>query len=281
MITFQTLENTSIDQILETFNLSFSDYIIPFRLTKEQLEEKMKGESIRLEFSVGAFEEDQLIGFILHGFDLVDNMKVVYNGGTGVIPTKRGSKLTVKMYEYILPVLNQNNIDKVLLEVITTNEAAIKTYQNIGFKTMRLLNCFKGSLSQVDTTGKFEIREMEEYDWPNLYSFWDVKPSWQNSVTAVEKLKTSNVSVGAYENGMLLGYAFFNPKIKRIQQLSVNKAYRNRGIGTQLIEYISTKHEKDISIINVDDSSIETLKFLNKAGLKISVKQYEMELTLN
>ena len=101
MITFQTLENISTDKILEVFNLAFSDYIIPFCLTKEQLEDKIKSESIRLEFSVGAFENNQLIGFILHGFDVVDNMKVIYNGGTGVIPAKRGNKATAKKVEVV------------------------------------------------------------------------------------------------------------------------------------------------------------------------------------
>lgn len=281
MITFQTLENISTDKILEVFNLAFSDYIIPFSLTKEKLEAKVKSESIRLEFSVGAFENEQLIGFILHGFDVVDNLKVVYNGGTGVIPSKRGNKVTEKMYEYILPLLHQNKIDKVLLEVITTNEAAIKTYKRIGFKTTRLLNCFKGTISLPGNNRKFEIRELEIFDWKKVYSFWDVKPSWQNSITAMEKLKSSNVSVGILEEEKLLGYTIYNPELKRIHQISVDKDNRKRGVGRQLLEYISKNHATDISIINVDDSSGETLKFLNDAGLKISVKQYEMELDLN
>jgi ribosomal protein S18 acetylase RimI-like enzyme len=281
MITFQTLENISTDKILEVFNLSFSDYVIPFRLTKEQLEEKIISESIRLEFSVGAFENDQLIAFILHGLDIIDNKKVVYNGGTGVIPTKRGNRLTVKMYEYILPVLYKNNIDKVLLEVITTNEAAIKTYRNIGFEITRQLNCFKGSINITSAASKFEVRELETYDWEKLHNFWDLKPTWQNSVTAVEKIRKSNISVGVYENENLLGYTIYNPQIKRIHQLSVDKNNRKRGIGRRLLEYISTNHSKDISIINVDDRSDETLKFMNGVGMNVVIKQYEMELILN
>ena len=134
MTTLRTLENISTERLLETFNLSFSDYIVPFYLTKEQLENKIQSESIKLEFSVGAFEDNRLIAFILHGYDTIDNLKIVYNAGTGVIPAKRGNKLTAKLYEYALTILHKNDIDKVLLEVITTNKAAIKTYKNIGFK---------------------------------------------------------------------------------------------------------------------------------------------------
>lgn len=280
MTTLQTLENITTEKILEVFNLSFSDYVVPFCLTKDQLEDKIKSDSIKLEFSVGAFENDQLVAFILHGYDIVDDVKVVYNAGTGVIPTKRGNKLTAKLYEYVLPILQKNGIEKVFLEVITTNEPAIKTYQNIGFKIIRELDCFKGSTNLKDVNDDFEIRELIEYDWQILHSFWDVKPSWQNAITAVENLKQSNISIGLYENEKLLGYIILNPKIKRIHQLAVDRDHRKIGIGRHLLNHISTNYGKDISIINIDNTSKETLKFMTNMGLTVSVKQYEMELAL-
>jgi ribosomal protein S18 acetylase RimI-like enzyme len=280
MTTLQTLENISTKRLLEVFNLSFSDYIIPVCLTQEQLEDKIKSESIKLELSVGAFEDNQLIAFILHGYDLINNLKIVYNAGTGVIPTKRGNKLTTKLYDYVLPLLHKNRIDKVLLEVITTNETAIKTYKNIGFKIVREFNCYKGSMNLTNANNSFEIRELEVYDWLKFTSFWDLKPSWQNSITAVEKLKKFNISIGLYENEKLVGYTIFNPKTKRIHQLSVDKNYRKRGIGRQLLEYISSNYGRDISIINVDNASKDTLKFMTDIEMKTFIKQYEMELTL-
>ena len=280
MMRLQTLENTPIDKLLAVLNLAFSDYLVPFHLTREQLEDKIKSDSIQLEFSVGAFEDDQLIALILHGYDIIDNLKIVYNGGTGVIPTKRENKLTRKLYEYALPILHENDIDKVLLEVITINEPAIKTYKNIGFKITRELNCFKGSINIPDTTNDFQIREMEEYDWEKLRSFWDFQPSWQNNSTAVGKLKPSNVSIGIYDNEKLLGYAIYNPKLKRLHQLAVDKNYRKRGLGRQVLKHISTHYGNDISIINVDSTSKETLQFLTGIGMNVYIKQYEMELTL-
>lgn len=280
MTTLRTLENISTKELLETFNSSFSDYIIPSYLTKEQLEDKIQSDSIKLEFSVGAFENNQLIAFILHGYDIIDNLKTVYNAGTGVIPAKRGNKLTSKLYEYVLPILYKNNINKILLEVITTNETAIKIYKNIGFKIIREFNCFKGSLNLTNTNSEYEISKLEEYDWQKLNSFWDLKPSWQNSVTAVEKLKKSNISIGIYENEKLLGYTIFNPKTKRIYQLSVNKDYRKIGVGKKLLEYISIHFGKEISATNIDSTSKETLSFITSIGMKMYIKQYEMELTL-
>lgn len=280
MTILKTLEHISTEKLLEVFNLSFSDYVVPFCLTKEQLEDKIKSDSIKLEFSVGAFEDNQLIAFILHGYDTIENLKIVYNAGTGVIPAKRGNKLTAKLYEYVLPILQENDIDKLLLEVITTNEAAIKTYKNIGFKIIRELNCYKGSLNIISTNNDFEILELEAYDWKKLHSFWDLKPSWQNSIAAVEKLKNTNISIGIYEAEKLLGYTIFNPKTKRIHQLSVDRNYRTKGVGRQLLKHLSTNYGKEISVINVDNISKETQNFFNKIGMDIYIKQYEMEMLL-
>jgi ribosomal protein S18 acetylase RimI-like enzyme len=276
----QTLENIPVESLLDVFNLSFSDYLVPFRLTQEQLEDKIKSDSIQLEFSVGAFENNELVAFILHGYDIIDNRKIVYNAGTGVIPTKRGNKLTKRLYEYALPILHENEIDKVVLEVITINEPAIKTYRSIGFKITRELDCFKGSINIINTNSDFQIREMKEYDWQTLRSFWDFQPSWQNNSTAVENLQQSNLSIGVYDNEKLLGYVIFNPRLKRLHQLAVDKSYRKRGIGGQLLKQISALYGNDISIINIDSSSKETLQFLTGIGMNMYVKQYEMELTL-
>lgn len=280
MITLQTLENIPTEKLLEVFNLSFSDYVVPFFLTKEQLVDKLKSDSINLEFSVGAFEENQLIAFILHGYDFVDNLKMVYNAGTGVLPTKRGNQLTRKLYEYVLPILNKKGIDKVVLEVIATNEPAIQTYKKIGFTKSRELNCFKGTLNIANAHSDFKIRKMETYEWQKFHSFWDIKPSWQNSITALENIKNTTIPIGIYENEKLVGYTIFNPKLKRIHQLSVDKEYRRKEVGRQLLKYISKNYEKDITIINVDTTSEATSEFMKDIGLKIYVMQYEMELAL-
>jgi ribosomal protein S18 acetylase RimI-like enzyme len=276
----QTLKNIAVEKIVDVFNLSFSDYLVSLRLTQEQLEDKIKSDSIRLEFSVGAFENNELVAFILHGYDIIDNHKIVYNAGTGVIPNKRGNKLTQRLYEYALPILHENEIDKIVLEVITINEPAIKTYKNIGFKITRELECFKGSINITSTNSDFQIRAMEQYDWQTLRSFWDFQPSWQNNSTAVENLKQSNLSIGIYDNEKLLGYIIFNPRLKRLHQLAVDKNYRKRGIGRQLLKHISAHYGSEFSIINIDSSSKETLQFLTGIGMNMYVKQYEMELTL-
>jgi predicted N-acetyltransferase YhbS len=100
---------------------------------------------------------------------------------------------------------------------------------------------------------------LEAYDWTTLQPFWDFKPSWQNAITAIEKLKQSNISIGAYDNEKLVGYIIYNPVTKRIQQFSVDRNFRKRGVGSQLFKYISSHHDNEVAVINIDDTAKETL----------------------
>ncbi len=281
MPVIKTLEHTTPDKIVEVFNESFSDYIVPLKLSIAQLENKIQNDGIRLRFSPGAFEGDRLVGFILHGYDMINNKPVIYNAGTGVIPSQRGQKLTSELYSFILPILRSEGVSKIQLEVITGNLPAIRTYQNTGFQITRTLNCYKGSLNPTEAAIDLRIRKLEQYDWPIMQSFWDWLPSWQNSITAAENLRHDNLAYGIYTNETLLGYIIYNPLSKRVQQFAVHKQHRRKGIGSQLFHAISHNIEKEIAIINVEEGSKDTDRFLASIGLNIYVKQYEMELRVD
>lgn len=279
-MTISTLENISLAELTAVFNLSFSDYVVPFHLTSEQLENKMNSENARLDLSVGAFDNDKLVGFILHCEDVVNGEKVVYNAGTGVIPANRGQKLTSRMYEFILPYLVKQNIRSLQLEVITTNKPAIKTYENIGFRISRKLHCYKGNVKPVDQDQKQEIRTLKLDEWEKMTSFWDISPTWQNFISVLERLKNSNVSIGIFEANKLLAYLVYNPKSKRIQQIATDPKHRKKGLATQLLQYISVHHGPEMFIINVDAGSESATGFLENAGFENYIAQYEMELIL-
>ncbi|MEO1486117.1 MAG: GNAT family N-acetyltransferase, partial [Bacteroidota bacterium] len=161
----KTLSGVSPEQILKVFNTSFSDYLVPLQLTTEQLETKMKADATELSISCGVFEDEQLVAFILHGSDTIKGEKVAYNGGTGVVPSKRGMRLTTKMYEFILPILVSKGIKRLILEVISNNVPALKSYQGVGFKTKRELLCYKGVELTLSLKGPAILKPLGTYDW--------------------------------------------------------------------------------------------------------------------
>jgi ribosomal protein S18 acetylase RimI-like enzyme len=234
-----------------------------------------------LNFSVGVFDKGNLIAFLLHGFDNINNQKEVYNGGTGVIPNKRGAGLTKKMYHFILPQLLEKGINKIVLEVINENIQAIKSYEQIGFKTKRELVCYKGIVETLKTNKNVDIKDLKKYNWKLMESFWDILPTWQNSKNVIDRFILDNISLGAYIENQLVGYVIYNPNNNRIQQIAVKKDFRKKRIASTLISKLTTKYGKTISIINVDKKSESINHFFCEIGLKNNLAQLEMELDLN
>ena len=274
-----TLENVSNADISDTFNLAFSDYLVPLKLSLNQFETKLLAENIRPELSAGAFDNGRLIGFVLHGLSTNKENKIAYNAGTGVIPAERGKKITSLLYDFISPILKKEGINKVELEVINDNHTALHIYKSIGFKEKRELDCYKGSINSECHDIPFRLKYLKEYDWDLLTSFWDCLPSSQNSIAPVEKLRSQNVSIGLYIDDVQVGYLIYNPITKRAQQFAVDKLHRRKGIGKALFGHIAQAFDKDIAVINVDHSAEGTGEFLTSIGLQYYIKQYEMEMT--
>lgn len=276
----KTLKGTGVNKILKVFNESFSDYFISFQLTEEQLTSKMLADKVNLNLSVGVFEKGKLIAFILHGVAIMDSQKLVYNGGTGVIREKRGIGLTKKMYAFILPILTEEGFDKIILEVITENFQAIKSYKKSGFKTKRTLVCYKGTVTITDSNQTIKVSRLKTYDWNLMKSFWEVHPTWQNSSQVLNESKNNDVALGAYIDKQLVGYVIYSPMNKRIRQIAVSNNFRKEKMASTLILKLKEAYDNEFSIINVGKHSKSLNTFFNKIGLERTLEQYEMELEL-
>ncbi|KUY17408.1 GNAT family acetyltransferase [Elizabethkingia miricola] len=272
----QTLEKIDTSQILQVFNESFADYLVPMKLTEEQLEFKMRSDKTDKSLSVMVQDGEKPVAFILHGKQLIDGKLVVYNGGTGVIPENRKSGWVREMYDLILPVLKEQGAEKLVLEVITENVPAIKSYEKFGYTVSRKLKCYRGDINIKAIKKDAEIREVADFGWAKMKTFWDVQPTWQNSINVLEEIKEHCKILGAFIGGQLVGYLVFNPEAKKIYQLAVIPEHRRKGIGTQLLAALKERVDAGISVINVDESSVAANKFLQNSGLSIFIEQYEM-----
>ncbi|WP_213277136.1 GNAT family N-acetyltransferase [Chryseobacterium indologenes] len=276
---FKTLAHITIDELLSVFNHSFSDYVVPFHLTKQVLVSKITAEKLDMDLSAGAFEDGKLVGFILQSEKVENGEKIIYNGGTGVIPESRGKGLVRKMYDFIIPVLKERNANTLLLEVIEGNQPAIRAYENLGFSIVRRLLCFNGSIKQGKENAEVSIKDLKDFQWEKLRSFWDIEPSWQGSVFVLEPMPENYITLGAYIEEKLVGYIVYGPASEKIYQFAVDKSFRNQGVGTMLFNAISKKNGgQTIALNNVDDSSENASKFLSeRAGLNNWLSQFEMK----
>ncbi len=277
---FSNLENVNTAELVEIFNSAFSDYFVKIEFNEKSFLEKIATENILLEKSAGAFAGDKLVGFILIGIDEIEGRKTSYNGGTGVVSDFRGNQLTNQMYDLVLTKLKAENIYFQQLEVIKENRAAIRIYEKIGFQTSRTLACFRGHISPSKINKDLELKVLSEINDQLFPQFWNAKPSWQNSLSAIGRTKNRPKIVGAFGQNKLVGYIIYTEN-GRIKQFAVKKDSRHSGVAQTLFTFIRSElKDKEILINNVEKDDRETVSFLEKIGLTLYLEQFEMTMNV-
>lgn len=277
---YKNLCTTPVEDIHKAFTLAFSDYEVPLNITLQAFEAFLTRRGYNPSFSVGAFEDDKLVGFILNGLRSWNNILTVYDTGTGVIPEYRKRGITTMMLQLINETLVERNITCYLLEVIKTNKPAFDLYKKHGFEITRELSCFQTEKNNLKLQSSYQLKHMKpnEMPWDNIIRFWDFTPTWQNSIDSI--LSSSPNSLH-YSTVMLedevIGYGIIDVNNGNIPQLAVHKAYRNQGVGRSLLNdmLLNTKSEK-LSLTNVDNSCKSMLSVLYHYDFQYTVGQYEM-----
>jgi len=272
---FHDLQGQPVAGLCQTFNLAFSDYIVPVNLTPPVMEEKFQGENTSLEWSIGAFNGPELGAFILHGVDDKAAPTVLYNGGTGVIPAFRGQHLVQKMYKTFIPRYQDAGIRRIVLEVISTNLPAIKAYKNSGFEKNRVLECFKGDIRAGLPAAPVMIREQSQPAWALYHTFLDMEPSWCNLLSSARREKTTTVWE-AVQDGQVIGFIAVNVLTRRVRSIGVSPSYRRSGVGNALLKHTASALPGTLTVINIDDRFPGICRFLEQAGLNNYLSQYEM-----
>jgi ribosomal protein S18 acetylase RimI-like enzyme len=240
--------------------------------------QKMRGEGIALHYSVGAFEDNQLVGFILHGYDVVDGVKMVYNAGTGVIPSFRGQGITRALYQYLIPLLQNVGIHTHLLEVIDNNFPAINIYKSTGFRNVRTLCAFK-TTAVITEGAAVQVKEIDAL--PLAAAFYSSKPSWQNSTASVERDRESHRLIGAFQNEALVGFAAYMPATGRVRQCAVHASCRRQKVGTALFYYMQQNSgTKSLVITGVDEAYEPAMKFFGALHVEPFLRLHEMVMVV-
>ncbi len=295
-MTFRFLSPADLGEVRVAFNKAFADYFVESQLSEERLGDHLRESAVRLELSVGAFEQGEMVGLLLNGVDVWGGVLTAYDAGTGVVPAHRGRGVAGEMFRFAVPKLAESGVRRCLLEVIRENEPAIRAYRELGFEPTRELQCYKRPADPISGAGApgavpasregagpaLRIEGVSAPAWDLWTSFWDWQPSWQNSPGAVARASGRVTVLGAFRNGRGVGYVAFIPAAGRILQLAVARDARRAGVGTRLLRSVRAQvaPDRDLTIINVDASARETAVFLMAMGFVPTVGQYEMTRAL-
>lgn len=275
----KSLINVPLEKVHQAFVEAFSDYEVPIQMPFEKFAEMMKTRDLYLDFSVGCFDGDLLVGFILTGYREIGNQKVGYDGGTGVIKAYQRKGIGEMLLKELLAILRKKQISRFVLEVLENNTPAIKLYEKNGFAKTRKLECFemvKHELRPVPdrgfgitVTNPATLIQNEE-----LYRLYP--PTWQNEIQSVLNVSENYTCISLACSSKILGYGFIHKTKGDIPQIGILEEWKHWGLEAHLIAELArhTNSEK-IMVLNVEADNYlgETLR---KLGFINFINQWEM-----
>ncbi|WP_375563163.1 GNAT family N-acetyltransferase [Bernardetia sp. OM2101] len=279
----RNLSEINFDTLIDCFLLSFENYFVKMPTDADYYKQRWQTAKVDYRLSYGMFDDEKLVGFIIHAIDERNSKKTAYNTGTGVIPSHRGQKIIPSIYEYAIADLRKNGIEKSVLEVITENKKAIKTYQHVGFELTKQYKCFTGELkleNQFRDITNFELKKVNYSDinWselPNQNAY-----SWDNHFKIIKNGNYEYYQV--WTNERLESFFVINPKngyIAQFEILKYNQMSKNQVF--QRLFYNINTIIPFIKINNIDTKLQDKIDFLGSIGIENVIDQYEMEMNLD
>lgn len=281
MLHYESLNHIEREEIYQSFLKAFSDYQVPMNMTFLQFEKMLKRRGFDPSVSVGAFEENSLVGFILNGCRMWNGKATAYDVGTGVIPQFRKQGITNHMLQTARQNFGKSGVEQYILEVLTANTSAANIYTKNGFTVEREFLCCQMDQGKKSTDLLHNPEQVMDPDWELFSKFWDYQPSWQNSIQSIEAVG-ENFNISAVRiNNCIAGYGIIDKTTGEIPQIAVDKNWRNKGIGSSILaDLINRTSSNQIKILNIDTRSDAMLQFITATGFHNTVNQYEMKLEL-
>jgi ribosomal protein S18 acetylase RimI-like enzyme len=277
------LTGTPVEKIHAAFIDAFSEYEVPINMPIEKLQEMMVTRDLNPDFSVGCFEGEKLVGFILTGYRETSRQKICYDGGTGVIKAFQRKGIGEMMLKELLVLLKEKGVSRFVLEVLENNTPAINLYEKYGFAKIRKLHCFeieKQNLRPVPDRGfgisVFNPATILENN--EIYSLF--QPTWQNENQSVLNVKENYTFVSLACTGRVLCYGYIHKTKGDIPQIGILEEWKQWGLEAHLLNELAKQTESQkLIVLNVEENNYlgETLL---KLGFSNFVNQWEMVLEL-
>lgn len=274
---YRLLTDADFSSLYACFLEAFSDYAVDMRMTEQQFTQRLKRDGVQLEISVGAFDDQRMIGFYMNGLGEWQGKLTAYDAGTGIVPDYRGRGVAQELFAFLVSRLKERGVSQYLLEVLTSNERAVALYRKLEFVEVRRLAVLRTEQT-LKPRDDFKLRRIEKPDWKLFQSFWDGYPSWQNSIEAVERIPNDRLILGALVDGACVGYGVVFRPAANLMQLAVAPAHRRKGIGSCLLRGLSA--DVTLKINNIDEELKGTLAFFEANGFKVVMEQFEMRTNI-
>jgi GNAT superfamily N-acetyltransferase len=252
---------TNIESIFRCFCKVFLNYLVPVSTNYEETSVRWKNAGVDLSISYGAFQEKDLVAFVLNS----KNKNTIHHFVLGVTPEFRGQGLISKI---LTQIPFENKIFR--LEVISENHKALRLYEKLGYQITRSLECFEGilTLPNLKSSWNYDVLPFQGDRFLPLRLY---RPSFEmTNIPLVSPILCETHVLKDREE--TLAYAHFLPSSLLLLEVG------SKGINELDCLFMKMKlHQQKIYLMNIDLSAEFFRDYLLKRGLKNSVRQFEMQ----
>lgn len=270
MYTIKKCSEVSDSQIFKAFSDGFADYMIQIKMDERFFIDRFFGpEGNDRDLSFIAFKDDESVGITLGGIKIDEKFKTLRCGGMSVVPQERGTGLAKTLMEYHKKTALEIGCRQLFLEVIDSNDRAIKFYKKLGYE--KVYNLTYRSLN-LEGKNPFKMNNNSLQNKVGLLTFDDIHElrkmdqshlPWQGEFAYFKHFPCHYYGIKEDEN-IVAGIVATS---KRVFYLWVYPEKRQKGYGKALLNRVITDLEPKVLFFTYSNNS-EAHTFANHLKMK-------------
>ena len=277
MLAFRTLTETPLELIPAAFIDAFSEYEVPMELPLDRLQAMMNTRSYAAELSLGCFDDDRLVGFVLVGARRDGaGMLRTYDVATGVIRAYQKQKIGSQLLTQLMPMLTQAGAASFQLEVLEHNLAAQKLYTAHGFTQTRQFHCYRTAIIPRMDAGTGVVWRADPTVLAAVVesTYASFAPSWQYALASYHRMAATCHVVSAHDGPTMMAYGIIDGA--SIMQIGILPAYRTPQVFAAVLARLAhASAQTHLRMINVEAASWIDQQ-VQAMGWEHMISQYEM-----
>jgi ribosomal protein S18 acetylase RimI-like enzyme len=264
-------------QLAEIMTACFQGYVVPTSVTAEQFDGRFRRENLDLKASRVFWQGDRPVALIL----------VARRGWTsriaamGIVPELRGRGLGRHALSEVLGDLRQGGNRRIMLEVIESNEPAVRLYRGLGFEICRRLIGYRRPARPEDAAAAAPLTEIDPQTVARTVALEGAPDlPW---IMAPETL----AAAAAPARGLTLGDALAiveatpQPSSLALRTLVVPHHARGRGLGRRMVSSLAAAHPGQDLVVSANFPEDLVPDFMAHTGFeRTPISQFEMVMTV-
>lgn len=281
-------DSVEIPELAVAFNAAFEGYLAPMSHTAVSLGAMITTNDVRLEHSfLLSAPGGKWAGVALLGV----RDAAGWVAGMAVAPAWRHRGVGDRLMRLLLAEARRAGVRRIQLEVLDENVAAIRLYTRLGFRSMRPLDVYMGTLRwtpaepDAPDRGGYEVARVSlDEALAHFAAFHQVEPPWQRDLPSLRQSANRLASMGLFDSAGLRAYTLFaastqGPAVLDFGSRAATPAERARDARRLLAAVTHEAPGSTVRVINVPpgDAIGEALEALRCPAIN---HQREMALTL-